>query len=782
MSGHPAHAYYGADHRSQRQPAGRNPYRASTGNAAALYGAYGAGAGASAAPVPSHYRGDSDDWSSTYYGDDSFTDDSVSEDFQRISLADSRRHHPHHPQQQQPPPQQQQHPQQARYSYAANVAAGRNGGAPPSHRGHAHSQRAPSPTDSSYSQTTASASTYATHRQHAQTAAAFHANHRVPSKSLDRLSHYLGRGYRLAGPYGGEDDENTDPRFGEDDRSRGVMVPARSVPRTKSLRRVSPPDTSERGREDFARRPQHQQHQQQQQQQHERRGPQYYSHSEKAAAYKRSRSQDRTAQDHIAALQERERAERVEQERVAMMKHKMAHDRAMQEKHERLMQERLVQEKERAIQEKHERAIQEKLRERMIPDVQQRRGRRDSRPPPGELVLRSSSIGRFDTLSQGDKTDIPTPNMGALVRRSKSVGPREAYRRRRSLGPVTRIERFDDSGPSTALRLDLGGGQDVEVSVNNRDRRRGPTIGSITINQHRGHKSRERERERGRDGDSGERLLGAPSDSIRTITTGAFTEKEREYEEKMRRFRADISDSPPTSPELDMDEFSRMDRKFGMGQRQRSASVGTALPRLRTKIPLQITAPPSAGGAAPVPQTPGGGEPRHTRISRKIVTRQALEELGYRYEDTGDTFTVYEILQPPQIDELIEITAGIRAARHDRRRARSRGERQFAEFGVDEYGSRKGPAPGPQKQLRPVITQEQKPFQFREPQPNGPPMPGAWPQQPPERRNNIPMPDHKQFMRPGPGNLGGPPQPQPQPVQQPAGSRFGRKDGVPYYR
>ncbi|KAF3292764.1 hypothetical protein TWF132_005462 [Orbilia oligospora] len=768
MSGHPPHVYYGADHRSQRQPASRNPYRASTGNAAGLYGAYGggAGAGASAAPVPSHYRDTSDDWSSTYYGDDSFTDDSVSEDFQRISLADSRRHHggghhqPPHPQQQQQQQQhhhhhhqqQQQHPQARYNSYAANVAAGRSGGGapPPSHRGHAHSQRAPSPTDSSYSQTTASASTYASHRQHVQNATTFHANHRGPSKSLDRLSHYLPRGYRLAGPYGGGgDEENMDPRFPEDDRSRGVMVPARSVPRTKSLRHASPPDTSERGREDFMERREHQR---------ERRGPEYYSHSEKAAAYKRSMSQDRTAQERIAA-----------QERLAAQERFAAQERlAAQE------QERIAQQKRMA----HERMMQERMaRERMAQEAP-RQGRRESRAPPGELIRRSSSIGRFESLSQADKTDTPIPPVGALVRRSKSVGPREAYRRRRSMGPVARIERNLDDPTSTALRLDLGGGQDVDISVNNRDRRRGPTIGSITINQHRSHKSRERERgrERGRDrdGDSGERMLGAPSESARTRTT-VMTEKEREYEEKMRRFRADISSSPPTSPE--MDEFPKMG-KFGMGQRPRSASVGTALPRSRAKIPLQITAPPTASAAALVPQTPGGGEPRHTRISRKIVTRQALEELGYRYEDTGDTFTVYEILQPPQIDELMDMTARIRAARHDRRRARSRGERQFADFGLDEYGSRKGP----QKPLRPVINQEEKPFQFREPPSTGPQMPGAWPQAPPERRNNIPMPDHTRFQRPGPGNLGGPPQPQPQPTQQPAGSRFGRREGTAYYR
>ncbi|KAF3914890.1 hypothetical protein ABW20_dc0106753 [Dactylellina cionopaga] len=721
MAGQQPYGYYGPDYRSQRQPAARNPYRASTGNAASLYGAHGGGGGGGRG---GHFQDNSDDWSSsTFYGDDQ-TDDSVSEDFQRMSLGAGRHHggggggagyrqHLH----QQPPqlPPQQLHPQAKYNSYAANVAAGRTGGRSLGGAPAARSQRAPSPTDSSYSQTTTSASTYqahpAHHQSHIQQATAFHANRHAPSKSLDRLSHYLPRGYRLAGPYRDDDEENLEPEY-RDDRARGVIVPARSGPRTRSARRQSSPDA--RGREEFMGKPERDPRDLRDPRERGAGGPAYYSQSEKAAAYRRSMSQD-----HGALREPREQREVREQ----------------REAREQLQQ----------------------LQQR------ERHGRRDSRAPPTALLRRSSSIGRFDSLSQADKTETPPPPSGALVRRSKSVGTRDAYRRRRSLGPP-QLAQNSDEGASTAVRLDLGG-RDVDIAINDGNKRRGPAIGSITINQHHGHK----------DG------LGAPSESGRTRTTGMT-----EYEEKMRRFQADFSSSPPTSPEMDPhDEFAaRMERKLNIRQRPRSASLGTALPR-RQKVPLQI-APPPTPGVGPVPPTPGGTEPRHTRISRKIVTRQALEELAYNYEDTGDTFTVFEILQPEQIDQLMDMTARIRAARHDRRRARSRGERQGynAEFRFDDYGSRKTPTPRSQ---RPVVNQEEKPYAYRDPPPTaGPSMPGSWPTQPPpERRNNLPMPDHMRFQRPGPSTLGGPPTQQQQQQlqqQQPAAGRYGRREGAAYYR
>ncbi|KAK6542586.1 hypothetical protein TWF694_006532 [Orbilia ellipsospora] len=718
MANQAPYGYYGNDFRSKKQPASQNPYRASTGNAAGLYGG-GAGAG-----TGYNYRDIPDDWSSTYYGDD-FTDDSVSEDFQRISISnrhaaaaalEGRGRHQQPPQQQHhqhPQHPHHQHPQQKLYSnYAANVAAGRAGGRS-SHIPQSH--REPSPTDSSYSQTTTSASTYAAHHQHVQQAAAYHAHNRQPSKSLDRLSHYLPRGYRLAGPYQ-PDDESVGPDTAFEERSRGVMVPARTVPRNRSVRRQSSPEG--RNRDEFLGKLERELALEKLEKEKEKeRERAYYAQAEKAAAYRRSLSQDRNAlrNDQLKLQQQLQQLQ-----------------------------------------------LQQKQQQR-----QERQSRRESRGAPGQLARRSSSIGRLDSLSLGDQTDVSPHNMaGALVRRSKSVGAREALRRRRSLGPInTQIIPGQEEGPAaTAVRLDLGG-RDVDISVNDRDKRRAPAIGSITINQH----SR-------KDGEPRERGLGAPSESGRTRTT-AMTDREREYEEKMRRFHADLSSSPPTSPEMD-DEYARMERKFNFRQpRPRSASLGTPLTR-RTKVPLQIAAPPGNPNVGLVPATPGGTEPRHTRISRKIVTRHALESLGYQYEDTGDTFTVFEVLQPEQIDELMDMTARIRAARHDRRRERSRGDRQFAAqaaagFGrFDEYGSRKAPAAG--RPLRPIVNQEPV---YREPPTAVAPMPGAWPtavqqqqQIVPERRN-IPMPDYTKYQRAGPSTLGGPP------VQQ----QQGRRDPKRYY-
>jgi hypothetical protein len=52
-----------------------------------------------------------------------------------------------------------------------------------------------------------------------------------------------------------------------------------------------------------------------------------------------------------------------------------------------------------------------------------------------------------------------------------------------------------------------------------------------------------------------------------------------------------------------------------------------------------------------------------TEVTKDLVTREAIEELGYPYEETDSFFYIFEYLQKDQIDELIEVTAEIRHER-----------------------------------------------------------------------------------------------------------------------
>jgi hypothetical protein len=52
-----------------------------------------------------------------------------------------------------------------------------------------------------------------------------------------------------------------------------------------------------------------------------------------------------------------------------------------------------------------------------------------------------------------------------------------------------------------------------------------------------------------------------------------------------------------------------------------------------------------------------------TEVTKDLITRDAIEEMGYPYEETDSFYYIFEYLQKDQIDELIEITAEIRHER-----------------------------------------------------------------------------------------------------------------------
>ncbi|KAI2741721.1 hypothetical protein DTO013E5_5142 [Penicillium roqueforti] len=66
---------------------------------------------------------------------------------------------------------------------------------------------------------------------------------------------------------------------------------------------------------------------------------------------------------------------------------------------------------------------------------------------------------------------------------------------------------------------------------------------------------------------------------------------------------------------------------------------------------------------------------RWTEIAKRLVVREAIEQLGFEYEETRTCYYIFSYLKPEDIDELVELTDEIRSARrrriHDIQRERS---------------------------------------------------------------------------------------------------------------
>jgi hypothetical protein len=52
-----------------------------------------------------------------------------------------------------------------------------------------------------------------------------------------------------------------------------------------------------------------------------------------------------------------------------------------------------------------------------------------------------------------------------------------------------------------------------------------------------------------------------------------------------------------------------------------------------------------------------------TEITKDLITREAIEDCGYQYEETDLFYYIFEYLSREQISELIELTADIRRQR-----------------------------------------------------------------------------------------------------------------------
>ncbi|KAJ6097377.1 hypothetical protein N7499_001751 [Penicillium canescens] len=57
---------------------------------------------------------------------------------------------------------------------------------------------------------------------------------------------------------------------------------------------------------------------------------------------------------------------------------------------------------------------------------------------------------------------------------------------------------------------------------------------------------------------------------------------------------------------------------------------------------------------------------RWTEITKKLVVREAIEEMGYEYEETRAYYYIFSYLKPEDIDELVDLTDSIRSARRRR--------------------------------------------------------------------------------------------------------------------
>lgn len=243
------------------------------------------------------------------------------------------------------------------------------------------------------------------------------------------------------------------------------------------------------------------------------------------------------------------------------------------------------------------------------------------------LIRRSSSMGARQARHRGSNETLrgPFPNAApetALVPsrdlgRSRSVS--QSVRRPSTQRPIVVGENAVSKAGSTAVRLDVGGRElDIAIKDPKAGKRRGPVIGNLTIN-HIGKESK--------------------TESVAGRSHHPDTASK-------------LSSSSASSDGYS--HFARQDFQY-RASRNRSASLGNALsaraPQLRIGGPPQPIIPPTPAA---------GGEYKHTRISRKIVTREALEELGFDYEETGETFTVLKILRPEEIDDLMDFTARIR--------------------------------------------------------------------------------------------------------------------------
>lgn len=163
-----------------------------------------------------------------------------------------------------------------------------------------------------------------------------------------------------------------------------------------------------------------------------------------------------------------------------------------------------------------------------------------------------------------------------------------------------------------------------------RERRYGSGASLGSLNQSHGHRhghSSERHRHRGSVGASGSRFARSDIDlnldsSFRSRRGSVYDERESEYA---------IIDVPAGTRRVTVD-MARESRESEVNWRRDNG----------------------------VRRSRGLGNELWTEITKDLITREAVEDCGYQYEETDLFYYIFEYLSREQITELIELTADIR--------------------------------------------------------------------------------------------------------------------------
>jgi hypothetical protein len=265
---------------------------------------------------------------------------------------------------------------------------------------------------------------------------------------------------------------------------------------------------------------------------------------------------------------------------------------------------------------------------------------------------RDSVYGGAQSIINRESTTI---RQNALIPRSHSPGPIQE--------PVIEHEHhhvhhhIDHGSVSSVMGRRTKDYYDDNVSVYERDSRRS-SVTSL------GGTRRHRRRHRHRDSDGITRQYTHTEIDVRDdLTSVSRNNIRRDYDEessvsRSRRYDDNQSDwtlidVPPGTRKITLEADERGFSGPDVSSATNMRMMGLNASESQTSISR------SRG----VRRSKGSSTELWTEVTKDLITRDAIEEMGYPYEETDSFYYIFEYLQKDQIDELIEITAEIRHER-----------------------------------------------------------------------------------------------------------------------
>ncbi|EPS34407.1 hypothetical protein PDE_09371 [Penicillium oxalicum 114-2] len=204
-----------------------------------------------------------------------------------------------------------------------------------------------------------------------------------------------------------------------------------------------------------------------------------------------------------------------------------------------------------------------------------------------------------------------------------------------------------------------------EIVLNNRDREESlsPTADlSIDLKKQRRREAQRHREHRVRsvdDRDSTSSISGSPPARPRPLSRGPLVDEDLIEEEiKIRRERSNhhlreeigikelaLVPSPPTEDVVEVPRALEVVEVAPKGALKEELEV-------RGRVEQQV-----------VTERP---DERWTEITKDLIVREAIERLGYEFEETRKFYYIFSFLQPADIDELVELSDAIRHARRRR--------------------------------------------------------------------------------------------------------------------